>query len=82
MARLQASAWIRSEFATASKTGYTQEGLSALGRLEYRLRAFRVAAEYRHATSLMQYAEMPNPDNFRGHQFRISLIRQFGMRLR
>ncbi len=48
MARLQASAWIRSEFASASKTGYTQEGLSALGRLEYRLRAFRVAAEYRH----------------------------------
>jgi hypothetical protein len=79
---LRATASIRSEAATATKTGYNQQGLNGSARLEYRLRTLNVAVEYRRNYSLLQYAEMLNPDSFRGRQLRLSIIRQFGFRVR
>ena len=79
---LRASAWIRSEEANAARTDYHQQGLNGFVRLEYRLRTLNLAAEYRRSYSLLQYAEMLNPDSFRGRQFRLSIIRQFGFRVR
>ena len=79
---LRASAWIRSEEVRTARTGYYQQGLSSFARLEYRLRTLNVAAEYRRNFSLLQYAQAFNPDSFRGRQFRLSIIRQFGFRVR
>src|SRR5204862_4468952 len=79
---LRASTWIRSEDVRAARTGYSQQGLSAFARLEYRVRTLNVAAEYRRNFSLLQYAQAFNPDSFRGRQFRLSIIRQFGFRVR
>src|SRR4029077_4241051 len=73
---LRATAWIRSEEARAARTSYYQQGLSGFARLEYRLRTLNLAVEYRRSYSLMQYAELLNPDSFRGRQFRLSIIRQ------
>jgi hypothetical protein len=79
---LRATGSLRSEEATAAMTGYHQQGLNGSVRVEYRLRTLNVAAEYRRSYSLLQYAEMFNPDSFRGRQFRLSIIRQFGFRVR
>ena len=79
---LRLSAWIRSEAAIASRTGFDQQVLSSFGRLEYRLRTLTVAAEYRNSQGRLQYLEMLGPDAFRGRQFRLSISRQFGIRLR
>jgi hypothetical protein len=79
---LRASTWIRSEDVRAARTGYYQQGLSGFARLEYRLRTLNVAAEYRRNYSVLQYAAAFNPDSFRGRQFRLSIIRQFGFRVR
>jgi hypothetical protein len=74
----RASAWIRSEDSLATSTHFDQQTLSGLARLEYRLRTINFAVEYRHNDSRLQYGEAPVPSLFRGHQFRISLSRQFG----
>jgi len=71
---------MRSETAIASQTGFDQRALNGVGRLEYRLRLLHVALEYRHGQSRLQYSQMPRPDDFRGRQLRVSVIRQFGFR--
>lgn len=79
---LRASAWVRDEEAVATRTGFRQRSLSGLARLEYRLRTLTLAAEYRRGRSFMQYVRSPEPDVFRGRQFRFTLMRQFGGRPR
>lgn len=79
---LRFSAWVRSEAARASRTGYDQRVLSGFGRLDYRLRTLNLALEYQRNQSRLMYAVMPSPDHFRGRQIRFNVTRQFGMRLR
>jgi hypothetical protein len=79
---LHLTGWLRSEEAKAARTGYYEQGLSGLVRAEYRLRTLSVAVDYRRNYSHLQYAEILNPDSFRGRQFRLSITRQFGFRVR
>ena len=79
---LHLSGWLRSENASASRTLFNQQALSAFGRLEYRLRTLNFALEYRRSHSRMQYPGMLGPDAFGGRQFRFSVVRQFGVRVR
>jgi hypothetical protein len=78
---LRIMAWVRSEDTTATSTHFDQRGLSGLARLEYRLRTLNFAVEYRHNYHLLQYGGAPVPTMFRGHQYRFSLMRQFGFGL-
>ncbi len=75
---LRGIAWIRSEDTTAASTRFAQKGMSALGRLEYRLRTVNFGLEYRHNDNLLHYGGALVPSQFRGHQLRFSLTRQFG----
>lgn len=79
---LHLSGWLRNEQASASRTLFDQDALSAFGRVEYRLRTLNFALEYRKSHSRMQYPGMVVPDEFGGRQIRFSVIRQFGARLR
>lgn len=74
--------WLRNEAASASRTRFNQDALSAFARLEYRLRTLNFALEYRRSHSRMQYPGMLGPDMFAGRQIRFSVIRQFGVRVR
>lgn len=79
---LRISGWLRNEQASASRTLFNQDALSAYARLEYRLRTVNFALEYRKSHSRMQYPGMLGPDVFGGRQIRFSVIRQFGARVR
>lgn len=79
---LRLSGWLRNEQASASRTLFDQDALSAFGRVEYRLRTLNFALEYRKSHSRMQYPGMLGPDVFGGRQIRFSVIRQFGARVR
>ncbi|MEQ1907987.1 MAG: hypothetical protein ABMA15_04145 [Vicinamibacterales bacterium] len=79
---LRLSGWLRSEIASASRTQFNQDALSAFARLEYRLRTLNFALEYRRSHSRMLYPGMMGPDAFAGQQIRFSVIRQFGFRVR
>ena len=75
---LRAVAWARSEQALAASTHYSQRSLSGLARLEYRLRAVNVGVEYRRNDNWLHYGNLSMPSQFRGHQLRMTLTRQFG----
>jgi hypothetical protein len=75
---LRAVGWIRSEDTVAAATLFKQRGLSALARLEYRLRTLNFALEYRRNDSELRYGNAPVPSLYRGNQFRFSLTRNFG----
>ena len=79
---LHLSGWLRTEAASASRTRFDQDALSAFGRLEYRLRTLNLAVEYRRSHSRMVYPGMIGPDAFAGRQVRFSITRQFGFRVR
>ncbi|MEQ1729618.1 MAG: hypothetical protein ABL982_14695 [Vicinamibacterales bacterium] len=79
---LHVSGWLRTEAASASRTRFDQDALSAFARLEYRLRTLNFAAEYRRSHSRMVYPGMTGPDAFAGRQVRFSVTRQFGFRVR
>lgn len=79
---LRLSGWLRNEQASASRTLFDQDALSAFGRIEYRLRTLNFGLEYRRSHSRMQYPGMLGPDVFGGRQIRFSVIRQFGARVR
>lgn len=79
---LHVSAWLRSEVASATRTQFDQDALSAFVRAEYRMRMLNLAVEYRRSESRMRYPGMTGPDLFAGRQLRFSVIRQFGAVLR
>lgn len=79
---LRLTGWVRSEFATASRTQFNLDSLGAFARAEYRLRALNLALEYRRSHSRMRYPGLLGPDAFSGNQIRFSVIRQFGLRVR
>lgn len=72
---LHLSGWLRTEAASASRTRFDQDALSAFGRLEYRLRTLNLAVEYRRSHSRMVYPGMIGPDAFAGRQVRFSITR-------
>jgi hypothetical protein len=76
---LRGTVSVRREDVRATSTHLSQQGLSSFGQLEYRLRTITLSVEYRNNKSLMQFAEMPNPDRFRGRQLRFSIMRKFGL---
>lgn len=75
---LRAVAWARSEDAMAASTHFDQKSLSGLARLEYRLRTVNFGLEYRHNDNWLRYGAAASPTQFRGHQLRFTLTRQFG----
>lgn len=79
---LHLSGWLRTEAASASRTRFDQDALSAFARLEYRLRTLNFGVEYRRSHSRMVYPGMLGPDAFAGRQVRFSVTRQFGFRVR
>ena len=79
---LHLSGWLRTETASASRTRFDQDALSAFARVEYRLRTLNFAVEYRRSQSRMLYPGLVGPDAFAGRQVRFSITRQFGFRVR
>ena len=78
---LHLSAWIRQGDMVASLTHLDQKTLYSFASLEYRLRQFNLAAEYRNSQQNLMTSDLADPYNFRGHQVLLRLSRRFGRRL-
>ncbi len=75
---LHLSAWIRRGDTTASLTRLDQRTLYGFAQLEYRLRQFGLALEYRHNEQHLLANELSGPYRFRGHQVLVRVSRKFG----
>jgi hypothetical protein len=79
--RLHVSASLRREQAVATQTRLDQRGLRGNGQVEYRLRLFSFALEYRDDHQRLQYQQSLQPLGFRGRQVLLRVARKFGLRL-
>jgi hypothetical protein len=78
---LHLSAWVRQGDMVASLTRLDQKTLYGFASLEYRLRQFNMAVEYRNSQQNLMTSDLAEPYNFRGHQVMLRLSRRFGKRL-
>jgi hypothetical protein len=78
---LHLSAWVRQGEMVASLTKLDQKTLYGFASLEYRIRQFNLAAEYRNSQQDLITSDLTEPYNFRGHQVLLRLSRRFGKRL-
>jgi hypothetical protein len=78
---LRLSAWIRRGDMMASLTRLDQKTLHGFASLEYRLRQFNLAVEYRNTQQNLVTSDLTEPYSFRGHQVLLRLSRKFGKRL-
>jgi hypothetical protein len=77
---LHLSAWVRQGTMVASLTKLDQKTMYGFASLEYRLRQFNLALEYRNSQQNMMTSDLTDPYNFRGHQVLLRLSRGFGKR--
>jgi hypothetical protein len=73
--------WGRLGNTSATQTGLDQRALSAFAQLEYRLRFFNFALEYRYNDQDLLSGDLANPVKFRGHQMLLRITRKFGFAL-
>lgn len=78
---LHMTLWGRRGETTATQTGLDQQALSAFAQLEYRLRFFNFALEYRYNDQDLQSGDLVTPYKFRGHQMLLRITRKFGFTL-
>ena len=78
---LHLSAWVRQGDMVASLTKLDQKTVYGFASLEYRLRQFNLAVEYRNSQQNLITSDLAEPYNFRGHQVLLRLSRRFGKRL-
>jgi hypothetical protein len=78
---LHLSAWVRQGDMVASLTKLDQKTVYGFASLEYRLRQFNLAVEYRNSQQNLMTSDLADPYNFRGHQVLLRLSRRFGKRL-
>jgi len=78
---LHLTLWGRRGETTATQTGLDQRALSAFAQLEYRLRLFNFALEYRYNDQDLWSGDLVNPYKFRGHQMLLRITRKFGFTL-
>jgi len=78
---LHLSAWVRQGDMVASATKLDQKTLYGFASLEYRIRQFSLAAEYRNNQQNLVTSDLADPYSFRGHQVLLRLSRRFGKRL-
>jgi hypothetical protein len=78
---LHLSAWVRQGDMVASLTRLDQKTTYGFASLEYRLRQFNLAVEYRNSQQNLMTSDLTSPYNFRGHQVMLRLSRTFGKRL-
>ena len=78
---LHLSAWVRQGDMVASLTKLDQKTAYGFASLEYRLRQFNLAVEYRNSQQNLITSDLAEPYNFRGHQVLLRLSRRFGKRL-
>ena len=75
---LHLSAWIRRSDMMASLTHLDQKTTYAFAQVEYRLRQFNLAVEYRNNQQNLVTSDLSEPYSFRGHQVLVRLSRKFG----
>jgi len=73
--------WSRLGNTSATQTGLDQRALNAFAQLEYRLRFFNFALEYRYNDQDLLSGDLANPIKFRGHQMLLRITRKFGFAL-
>jgi len=73
--------WARLGETTATQTHLDQRTLSTFAQLEYRLRFFNFALEYRYNDQDLRSGDLANPYKFRGHQMLLRITRKFGFTL-
>ena len=78
---LHLSAWVRQGDMVASLTKLDQKTLYGFASLEYKLRQFNLAAEYRNSQQNLVTSDLTEPYSFRGHQVMLRLSRRFGKRV-
>jgi hypothetical protein len=78
---LHLAIWGRLGETTATQTGLDQRALNAFAQLEYRLRFFNFALEYRYNDQNLLSGDLANPVKFRGHQMLLRITRKFGFAL-
>jgi hypothetical protein len=78
---LRLSAWVRQGDMVASLTKLDQKTVYGFASLEYRLRQFNLAVEYRNSQQNLIASDLADPYNFSGHQVLLRLSRRFGKRL-
>ena len=78
---LHLSAWVRQGDTVASLTKLDQKTVYGFASLEYRLRQFNLAAEYRNSQQSLMTSDLTEPYSFRGHQVLLRLSRKFGKRV-
>ena len=78
---LHLSAWVRQGEMLSSLTRLDQKTAYGFASLEYRLRQFNLAVEYRNSQQTLMTSDLADPYSFRGHQVMLRLSRRFGKRL-
>ena len=78
---LHLSAWVRQGDMVASLTRLDQKTVYGFASLEYRLRQFNLAVEYRNSQQNLMTSDLTQPYSFRGNQVLLRLSRRFGKRL-
>ena len=81
MKSLHLTAWVRRGDTAATLTRLDQKTLYGFAQLEYRLRQFNLAVEYRHNEQHLLTGERADPYRFRGHQVLLRISRKFGGRI-
>jgi hypothetical protein len=79
--QLHLSAWVRQGDMVASLTRLDQKTVYGFASLEYRIRQFNLAAEYRNSQQNLVTSDLTEPYSFRGHQVMLRLSRKFGKRI-
>ena len=78
---LHLALWGRLGETTATQTRLDQRTLSTFAQLEYRLRFFNFALEYRYNDQDLSSGDLADPYKFRGHQMLLRITRKFGFTL-
>lgn len=78
---LHLSAWIRRGNMVATETHLDQQTLYGFAQLEYKLRQFNLALEYRNNQQNLITGDLTRPYDFRGHQVMVRISRRFGIRV-
>jgi hypothetical protein len=78
---LHLSAWVRQGEMVATLTRLDQKTVYGYAQLEYRIRQFNLAVEYRNSKQDLMTGDLAEPYNFRGHQVMLRLSRRFGKRV-
>jgi hypothetical protein len=74
---LHLSAWVRYGDTRASVTRLDQAMLHGFAQLEWRLRQFNLAVEYRQSAQRLVVSDLTAPYNFKGHNLQIRVSRKF-----